>query len=92
MQNENFIASAVKVTAVNAGAVVSTMTNTGSGSISAVAGTLAATYSAVQLFKALPWITDYICAMRDGFFRHDWSHWRRIARKEETGDADNTKS
>lgn len=80
MQNETLLASAAKVTAVNTLAGVSVVANT--GAISAVAGTLAAAYSAVQIIKALPWITDYIVAIRSGL-RGDWSHWRSIARKEE---------
>lgn len=89
MQNETILASAVKVTAVNTGAAISMITNT--GAISAIAGTLAATYSAIQIVKALPWITDYVVAIRSGI-RGDWSHWRSIARKEERGDGDNAKS
>lgn len=80
MQNETILASAVKVTAVNSGAALSMMTNT--GVISAVAGVLAATYSLVQIVKALPWITDYVVAVRSGL-RGDWSHWRSIARRTE---------
>jgi hypothetical protein len=80
MQNETLLASAVKVTAVNTGAAVSMISNT--GAISAVAGVLAATYSAVQIVKALPWLTDYVVAVRSGM-RGDWSHWRSIAKREE---------
>jgi hypothetical protein len=79
--NETFAASAAKVTAVGTGAAYSMVAN--SGAIGAVAGLLAATYSAVQIFKALPWITDYIIALRNGVFRKDWSHWRSIARRTE---------
>jgi hypothetical protein len=89
MQNETLIASAVKVTAVNTGAALSMISNT--GAISTIAGILAATYSAVQIVKALPWMTDYVVAIRSGI-RGDWSHWRSIARKEEKGDGDNAKS
>lgn len=78
--NETLAASAAKVAAVNTGAAISMVTNT--GAISAVAGVLAATYSAVQLFKALPWITDYIVAIGSGM-RGDWSHWRSIAKRTE---------
>lgn len=86
MQNETILASAVKVTAVNTGAVISMVTNT--GAVSAVAGVLAATYSAIQIVKALPWITDYIAAISSGL-RGDWSHWRSIAKRtERTTDAD----
>lgn len=81
MQNETLLASAVKVTAVNTGAAVSMITDT--GTISAVAGMLAATYSLVQIVKALPWMTDYFIALRSGITRGDWTHWRSIARKGE---------
>lgn len=85
MQNETILASAVKVTAVNTGAAISMVTNT--GAVSAVAGILAATYSLVQIFKALPWITDYIVAIGSGL-RGDWSHWRSIAKRTEKSDGD----
>lgn len=79
--NETFTASAAKVTAVGTGAAYSMVAN--SGAVGAAAGLLAATYSAVQIFKALPWITDYIIALRNGLFRNDWSHWRGIAKRTE---------
>jgi len=85
MTNETFAASAVKVTAVNTGAAISMIHD--SGSISTVAGVLAATYSVIQIVKALPWMTDYAIAVWSGI-RGDWSHWRSIARKEEKGNVD----
>jgi hypothetical protein len=86
--NETLAASAAKVTVVSTGAAVSMISS--SGTIGAVAGLLAATYSAIQIVKALPWITDYFIAVRSGI-RGDWGHWRSIARKEEKGN-DNTQS
>lgn len=85
MINETFAASATKTAVVNTGAAISMSLN--SSSIGAVAGVLAATYSVIQIVKALPWITDYFIAVRSGV-RGDWSHWRSIARKEEKGDVD----
>ena len=86
MTNETFVASAVKVTAVNTGAAVSMITNT--GAVSAVAGILAATYSAIQIVKALPWLTDYFVALRSGLVHKDWAHWRSIAKRTEKTDGD----
>lgn len=88
MQNETLAASTTKVLAVNTGATLSMAVN--SNAIGAVAGVLAATYSAIQIVKALPWITDYFVALRSGM-RGDWSHWRSIARREEKS-GDNAKS
>lgn len=86
--NETFAASAVKTAVVNTGAAVSMVTTT--GNIGTIAGVLAATYSAVQIVKSLPWLTDYFVALRSGI-RGDWSHWRAIAKKEERSNGD-TKS
>lgn len=87
--NETFAASAVKTAAVNTGAAISMAS--ASGTIGAVAGVLAATYSAIQIVKALPWITDYFVAIRSGL-RGDWSHWRSIAKRTEKSGDDITKS
>lgn len=86
MITETFAASATKTAAVNTGAAVSMALN--SGSVGTIAGILAATYSVVQIVKALPWITDYFVAVRSGIRDKDWSHWRSIAKKEERGDGD----
>lgn len=84
--NETLAASAAKVTAVNTGAAISMITST--GAVSTVAGVLAATYSLIQIVKALPWLTDYIIALGSGL-RGDWSHWRSIAKRtEKAGDGD----
>lgn len=80
MINETFSASATKAVVVNTGAVISMSLN--SSNIGAVAGVLAATYSAIQIVKALPWITDYFVALRSGV-RGDWTHWRTIAKRTE---------
>lgn len=80
MINETFAASATKAAVVNTGAAISMSLN--SSNIGAVAGVLAATYSAIQIVKALPWITDYFVALRSGV-RGDWTHWRTIAKRTE---------
>jgi hypothetical protein len=80
IQNETLAASAAKVAIVNTGALMSNAVST--GTVGAVAGVLAATYSAIQIVKSLPWITDYFIAVRSGL-RGDWAHWRSIARREE---------
>jgi hypothetical protein len=87
MQNETFVASAVKVATVNTGAAIS-MAADHSGTISAIAGGLAAAYSLVQIIKALPWMTDYVVAIRAGL-RGNWSHWRSIAQRTEKSGNDN---
>jgi hypothetical protein len=84
--NETLAASAAKAAAVNTGAAISMSLNP--GAVGVVAGVLAGTYSAIQIVKSLPWLTDYFIAVRSGL-RGDWSHWRSIARKEERGN-DNT--
>jgi hypothetical protein len=84
MQNDTFVASAVKVTAVNAGAFIS-MAADHTGTASAVAGTLAAVYSVIQIIKSLPWLTDYFIALRSGFMQGNWSHWRGIVKRTEKG-------
>ena len=85
MTNETFAASAAKVAGVNTGAVLSMATST--GTVGTVAGILAATYSAIQIVKSLPWLTDYIMALIAGA-RGNWSHWRGIAKKEEKANGD----
>ena len=81
--NETLAASAAKVAAVATGAGISMVHD--SGAVGAVAGVLAATYSAIQIFKALPWITDYLVALRNGFFRKDWKRWHQLQRRSERG-------
>lgn len=88
MQNETFAASAVKLASINTGAALSIAANT--GTVGAVAGVLAATYSGIQIFKSLPWITEYVCAIRDGIRTRNWSRWRAIGRREEKA-SDDTK-
>jgi hypothetical protein len=85
--NESLAASAAKVTAVTTGAAYSMVAS--SGAVGQVAGVLAATYSAIQIFKALPWMTDYIVAIRNGVFRKDWSRWHVLQRRTEKGGDDN---
>jgi len=84
MQNETLAASAAKVTAVTSGTLVSMVPN--SGAIGAAAGILAASYSALQIIKSLPWLTDYFIALRSGLIHHDWRHWRSISRRNEKED------
>lgn len=81
--SESAGASAVKVAAVGAGALVSSLGVSNTAQF--IVWVLTVTYSLMQVIKGLPWFTDYVRAAYRGIRHKDWSHWWTLARRDEQG-------
>lgn len=78
--SDGLAASAVKASFVYAGTAVSWFGDL--SPLQLITAVLTCVYTALLVFKSIPWVTDYMRAINRGL-HGDWSYWWKLAKRGE---------